>query len=323
MSYDSYNAASGYMTSSSATAAVKPASATAEEEEGCPHGAGKGCVRCAEEQLEQTTIPFVGMAEEDIERVLNHLPDAVVQAMCKWPNRVVLAGGFIRAIMARESARDIDLFLPNNGVDADKVNNFLKGSKEKAKAGEQSSEVSMSAGFFRTPEAKTQVSSDVLEVQLIWVYDYVHPVEVPNQFDYTIAKAAVWFDGESWAGSVHKDFFRDLACKRLVFDEVRTRGERANFALRLAKLVSYGYKLDPASCPNLIASVVAGFADGQDLAKVAEKAEEQLYGIFATQDEEAKRIDDLTSIIATKAKKKTRKKKAKPKPKPTQDAWLS
>ena len=157
---------------------------------------------------------------------------------------MVVAGGFIRALVATEPVHDVDVFFPQEkGVKswADDVN-ITYEAKEKH--------------LYVEPNAKTGDP----ELQLIWRYPFSEPYEVPDSFDYTVAKAAIWYeeaDGKDkktqsrFVGICHERFYRDLARKMLVYLCDRDV-ERVEFIPRLLKYTKYGYSIEPKSLAELV-----------------------------------------------------------------------
>lgn len=213
----------------------------------CIHGE-ENCVRCAAEdfQAESTDNHTVWYAleEDDLKRVVRSLPEKVREMMRRHPREVVVAGGFVRALVAGETVHDVDIFFPEEkGIRswADDVN-ITYEVKDKH--------------LYVEPSNKTGDP----ELQLIWRYPYKEPYEVPDSFDYTVAKAAVWYeeaDGKNkkaeskFVGICHERFYRDLARKMLVYLCDRDV-ERVESIPRLIKYVRYGYSIDPNSLAELI-----------------------------------------------------------------------
>lgn len=203
----------------------------------CIHGE-ESCVRCASEDFEKAGFqPAVWQEMEptDVRKVVMSLPDKTRELIRRHPTKAVLAGGYIRAIVTGEPTRDIDVFF---------------ATKSDAKRYIEDSDLSKieERDFHYYGEEKGQ------EVQAIWRYPFNIPVDVPNAFDYTIVKAAVWFeDGKNpgFKSACHERFYRDLARKELVYICDREIEQNSGFP-RLLKYVSYGYKIGPESLAEII-----------------------------------------------------------------------
>lgn len=209
----------------------------------CIHGE-ENCVRCASEdfqtQSEGAGTVWHNLEDADLKRVIYALPDEVVELMRRHPREVIVAGGFIRAIVAGEAVRDVDAFFAQErGVKSWTDDVGLK-YEEKEK------------------HLCVEADGGSPEIQLIWSYPYKEPYEVPDSSDYTVVKAAVWFeDGEGkkkdskFIGICHEYFYRDIARKMLVYICNRDV-ERVESIPRLLKYTSYGYSIDPDSLSELI-----------------------------------------------------------------------
>ena len=208
----------------------------------CVHGE-TDCVRCANEDFEQENATAVQKWEKlddvDLKRVVFALPEKVREALRRFPEEVTLAGGFIRAIVAGESTRDIDIFVK---------------SEKKAK------EVADEVGFkYEKGEQFLRCDCDGVEVQIVWRYTYDVPVDVPNDFDYTVCKACIYFSKEDtkqkeepgFVGICHERFYRDIARKELVYICDRDTEQSTGFP-RLLKYTSYGYQIGPQSLAEVV-----------------------------------------------------------------------
>src|SRR5208337_1869740 len=209
----------------------------------CIHGE-ENCVRCAAEDFQTQSAGhgsvWVSLEDDDLKRVIYALPEEVLDLMRRHPRETVVAGGFIRAIVAGEPVNDVDVFFAEE-----------KGVRS------WSDDVGLK---YEVKEKHLLVApkDDRPEIQLIWRYPYSEPVEIPDSFDYTVVKAAVWFEeGESkkkdskFVGVCHERFYKDLARKMLVWSCERDL-ERAMSIPRLMKYVKYGYSIGPESLAEVI-----------------------------------------------------------------------
>lgn len=112
----------------------------------------------------------------------------------------VIAGGAITSICSNTSINDYDIYSP----DLESYSKILDKFKE---FGYRAS--------FETDNS-TSLFKDGLKVQLIKTY-YISDIEhIINKFDFTVCTAGYFFDTEEFV--FHKDFFKDLAAKRLVIN---------------------------------------------------------------------------------------------------------
>ena len=208
----------------------------------CIHGE-TNCVRCAAEDYEQASNSveqsWQALDDIDLRRIIFALPPQIREILRRFPGETVVAGGFIRAIIADELVHDIDVFV-----------------KDEKKAKEVLDEVDLKG---EKGELHYQAEAGGTPVQVIWRYKFDVPIDVPNDFDYTVCKAAVWFEEADkknkteagYRGVCHERFYRDLARKELVYISERENEQSTGF-IRLLKYTSYGYKVDPKSLAEII-----------------------------------------------------------------------
>lgn len=205
----------------------------------CIHG-DENCVRCATEFIDDDTQFWEPLVQDDLRRIVFALPEEIQTMMRKHPTQVTVAGGFIRALVANEEVHDIDVF-----VDTE--------SQAKKWADDEDLEYEE-----KDKHLHLEGEEGEPEIQIIWRYNYKQPVEVPAGFDYTVCKAAIWFDNgdknkkPGFTGTCHKNFYRDIARKMLVYDCDRDV-ERIESFPRLLKYITYGYSIEPHSLAELVA----------------------------------------------------------------------
>lgn len=188
----------------------------------------------------------------DVLQITRRLPPEVVKLLKYWKNEVFLAGGFIRAIVANEEIADIDLIVPSDVVARALVGD-LRVSKE-------------NGGDIVHRVVSTENAYTVLgykyPVQIIhkWTYDSVH--EAIGSFDFTIACAAVYWDGEAWRSLTHPNYYADVAAKRLTYlSPVRDEAPGGSM-LRVLKFYQRGYRIPLESLGAVIARLTAEVRDG-------------------------------------------------------------
>lgn len=211
----------------------------------CIHG-DTDCVRCASDDFDNQATAganWQALDENDVKRVVYALPEEIREMMRRHPGQVVIAGGFIRALVAGENIHDIDVFVPSEKNAKDWVDEVYTASKYEKK----------DKHYYIGPDAK----SGAAEVQVVYRYPFKESYEVPDQFDYTIVKAAVWFDEgdkkreSNYVSVCHERFYRDIARKMLVYECDRDV-ERIESIPRLLKYIGYGYSIDPDSLAELV-----------------------------------------------------------------------
>jgi hypothetical protein len=185
---------------------------------------------------------WIRLAECDVSWCVRRLPKAVVDA-CMTGN-VTVAGGFIRSCIAREDIADIDLFVSSKD-EAITLANKLQGDGERRP--------------YETENAFS-IKNDAmgLPVQVIhrWVFD--KPEDVVPSFDFTIARAAIWFDGTSkaWTSIADTNYYRDLSAKRLTYCCPIRNEDAGGSLLRVLKFYQRGYRIPLDSLGAVISRLV-------------------------------------------------------------------
>ena len=231
---------------------------------------------------------------QDLQWVVKMLPKAIVEMMIQRGRKVVLAGGFIRAAVARERPKDVDMFAPSQleaKIYAEKLNNAGK--------------------YLTSKNAYTIPNKTRFCVQFIHRWCYPDPAELIESFDFTIARAAVWYDqlcehklvdgwssinevalpsgeraricgrccltspqvdrpvapgGGVWRSLVADTFYEDLAAKRLVYCSPQRNEDAGGSLLRVIRFVARGYVVPPSSLAAVVARLITGVeADRLDL----------------------------------------------------------
>ena len=190
---------------------------------------------------------FACLSPEEVNRVFDVLPCAVVGTLFAFP-QLFVAGGCIRAAVAGEEAKDIDIFTTDLAV-VDKAVEFLLTQRERR--GNDAVERA-------TPCTRTVVI-DGLPVQFINNAAYPSPFRCIETFDFTICQAAFWHDRNGqWQSNSTPEFHRDVACKRLVYtapDRVEAPG---GSLWRIVKYVRRGYSISQGELARVVARLMRG-----------------------------------------------------------------
>ncbi len=215
-------------------------------------------------QPEEPQVPsrFSELRPQDIYRVLCKLPKDVRSLLME--QKIYLAGGFIRAVIAGEELSDIDLF--GEGRD------FLE-----AKA--TSLALSRKGRVYETKNAFTVLAAGRTPVQFIHRWQFRNWADLLNSFDFTIAKAVIWYQPEQasilpsdsnsppiWKSATAPTFYPDLAAHRLTYTfPVREEAPGGSF-MRARKFIKKGYYADPVCLAGVIARMVGklAFQDSSD-----------------------------------------------------------
>lgn len=248
----------------------------------CVHGE-ENCVRCATNNIQGTPDKdrsWSVLDREDIKKIIYYLPVGLVERMRRLPVKAVLAGGYIRALVSRETVNDIDIFV---------------NSQQEA--------TTLLAGYYSiTDQSNAHYELDIPGtgvLQVIWRYSFKEPSDILEQFDYTVSKAAIWFDegnakqAADFLSLCHGRFYHDLARKALVYESDREE-ERLQSIPRLLKYISYGYSIDPSSLGTVMTKTCLSL----DLSGGFEDIEKQLQECYKTCN--SKKWDKLTEKYVPK-----------------------
>ena len=176
---------------------------------------------------------------QDLYWCLRRLPKALMEVMKERPNALAVAGGYIRSCVAGEPVSDVDVFSPSKDIAAACA---LKLGGEKHRVVE-------------TDNAFT-VCMRPAPVQFIHRWVYAKPEDVIPSFDFTIARAAFWWNGEKWASHCDDRFYPDLAAKRLVYCSPARNEDAGGSMLRVLKFYQRGYRIPLDSIGRVIARLV-------------------------------------------------------------------
>lgn len=218
----------------------------------------------------------------DLHHAVTRLPPIVRGILQFNPNRSFLAGGYIRSRITGEKVSDIDLF---------------SSSKEEAKALAEHALCAFQAAhgppnkheIWETENAFSIKGSHPF-VQFIHRWTFEDPVSAIDSFDFTIAKAAIWYDGKAWLSVCHPHYYADLAAKRLLYCSPVREEEAGGSLLRVLKFYQRGYRIPLDS----LAAVLARMESGIDGTKIQEMALHpdlvHRYGRFPSREETVQQI---------------------------------
>ncbi|MBZ0158438.1 MAG: hypothetical protein K8I29_19745 [Alphaproteobacteria bacterium] len=193
------------------------------------------------------------LIRDDLHFVVSRLPKDIRNVMQK--HRIFLAGGFIRATIAGEKPSDIDLF---------------GGLKESLRIIALELSNSRKGKLHETQNAYTVLAPPRIPVQFITRWLYLSPELLVESFDFTIAQACIWFDGEKWHSMCSDRFYPDLAARRLYYTAPERHEDAGDSMLRLRKFLSKGYTIQASSMAAVIARLVRG-VDFEHLREIAGK----------------------------------------------------
>lgn len=184
----------------------------------------------------------------DLSWNLRLAPKPVLELMKKHGQKIIVAGGFVRSCISREPISDIDLFSP---------------SKEAAKI--FAKELSGGDKFIETDNAFTVIKKARFSIQFIHRWTYETPETLLNSFDFTIARAAFWWNQEEkkWLSLCDDGFYADLAAKRLIYCSPQRAEDAGGSLLRVLKFYQRGYRIPLDSFSACIARLIQGVDIGK------------------------------------------------------------
>lgn len=164
----------------------------------------------------------------DMQFCIRRLPKRLKELMIKHGETVVVAGGYVRSIVAGEHISDIDVFAGNKEV-SEKLAMELMYNK---------------SDLYKTDNAIT-VKSYRIPIQFIYRWIYDNPLGVLQSFDFSICQAAIWYDlkAKKWSSQCADNFYPDLAAKRLVYLSPIRNEDAGGSLLRVLKYYQRGYRI--------------------------------------------------------------------------------
>lgn len=193
------------------------------------------------------------LTSNDLRYVVQRLPRDIRDLLSENPGKLFLGGGFVRATVAGEAPSDIDLF----GYDKD----FLDTAARMLAARREGSKT------HKSKNAITLLTQDRLPVQFITRWTFANASDLVASFDFTVCQAAIWRErnapGGAWRSSIGRNFYIDLAARRLVYTNPVRDEEAGGSMLRVIKYVKRGYSIQVSSLGNVIARLTTAMQDSK------------------------------------------------------------
>lgn len=190
---------------------------------------------------------------QDVGRVVERLPKDVAGAMQREP-RLWLAGGFIRAVIANEPVRDIDLFVSDEVLGGKLTGQLAKGGHRECEA-----------LAFNDKEHRiyklTSTAEPAAEVQVCVGWHAESPAHLIAEFDFTVCKAAIWWEAGMWRSASSLAFYEHLRARQLVIDNP----ESVPSLMRMVRYCRRGYDVDEVTVRMIVAGECARAINGHGL----------------------------------------------------------
>lgn len=181
------------------------------------------------------------------------LPRTLVALLKLNPNRAFVAGGYIRSRITGEQVQDIDVFTPSKEAANALALAYAEGDPKR---------------LYITPNAIT-IKGSRPTVQVIQRWTFEKPEECVDSFDFTIARAAFWWDGKAWDSYCHDSYYQDLAAKRLIYLSPKRLEDPGGSMLRVLKFYQRGYRIPLDS----LAAVINRLMNGVNEEKIRNEGE--------------------------------------------------
>lgn len=182
------------------------------------------------------------LTQDDILKVVGNIPRCVMDLLQN--NKIYLAGGFIRSVLADEEIKDIDLFTESELKSAELCTDLAA--------------VISGSGKIETENAFTVVDTIMPDIQFIHRWTFNNPYDLIASFDFTIAQAAIWWENGEWRSVTSESFYDDLYHKQLVYtlpDRVEAAG---GSLIRVRKFLKRGYDISAYDFAKVIARMMKG-----------------------------------------------------------------
>ncbi|KKN70780.1 hypothetical protein LCGC14_0427750 [marine sediment metagenome] len=186
----------------------------------------------------------------DLAWAVRRLPRETRKLLKEEGPKLFLAGGYLREIVTREPASDIDLFVPDKAA----AEIWSKRLSEYAKVGRLP---------YATDNALT-VFTKPLTTQFIHRWTFSDPWQAIKSFDFTMAQAAIWWDkgvavsSGSWKSVCSSRFYPDLAARRLIYTVPDREEEAGGSLLRVLKFYQRGYRIPLSDLGAVISRLWTG-----------------------------------------------------------------
>lgn len=196
----------------------------------------------------------------DLAWCVRRLPSKLREIMKEMGPKLIMAGGFIRASVAREEVNDIDLF-----------------TTDKSTAEVVAERLSVDKPPFLTDNALTVHVPHAPAIQIIHRWTFAKPEDVVPSFDFSIARAAIWYDGQ-WLSMCDPRYYIDLSARRLVYCRPDRNEDAGGSMLRVLKFYQKGYRIPLDS----LGAVMGRMINGIDFMKVSASDREGSIGAIVT-----------------------------------------
>lgn len=192
------------------------------------------------------TATWGQLQEWDRWSTVRRLPKRLRELCETEAGNVFIGGGYIRSCVSGEPVNDIDVFA-KNADESKRLVEKLGGDVQHDK----------------TKNAYT-MTIDGIHTQFIHRWGFEHPQQCAESFDFTIAKAIIWFGTAEnerypkWLTLCDSRFYADLAGRRLVYTSPVRNEDAGGSLLRVLKFYQRGYRIPLDSMGAVVARLMQG-----------------------------------------------------------------
>lgn len=234
------------------------------------------------ETLKVQLVPNALYAD-DLNSIVRLLPKDITALLTGLTvSKAFLAGGYIRARIARETVNDIDII-----GDSAELMKHLAYDLQRQRDG-----IGQPTKVFRTKNAYTVLTDNRTPVQFIYRWNFSNAKMLIESFDFTIAQACIWWNSETstWQSYIGTRFYADLAAKRLVYNMPIRHEEAGGSPLRVQKFLRKGYDISPENFSKVMARLMGAVDTNSHLWQADEMGRAQVLNGLLRQ------VDPLTTI---------------------------
>lgn len=207
--------------------------------------------------------------EMDLQWCVRCLPKDVRKLLRTHLPHPIIAGGYIRALVAGEKPSDIDIFMPSQNEAEVAVLKLLALPPGSV----------LPKSVIKTKNSLTIPRKDIT-VQFITRWTFEEPEPLIQSFDFTIAAAALWCEAAGWKSLCDDRFYMDLAAKRMVYRSPARNEDAGGSMLRVLKFYQRGYRIPLPSLGAVISRLMKGVKWEDIHAHPENEQEAQLAKVF-------------------------------------------
>lgn len=178
-----------------------------------------------------------------IDAALELIPGDLRQGLMAAGPQATIAGGFLRTVGSRviesryrqaaeHSPKDIDVFVGSEAGIGTLSDPLLDGRD-----------------WVRHNDSCTIKTEGETPIQVIGALEFAHPVELIDQFDFSVIQAAMWWNGSEWEGVATDSWVHNISTRVARYNAAAPNP--AGTLARIARFVELGYSIPDASLARI------------------------------------------------------------------------